>query len=347
MTRPAGTTKNLQVRILFDHPNPFLFAHGGLKNQIEQTKKALEEEGVQVDFLRWWDERQKADLVHFFGRPHPAYIQQALKKNIPVIFSDLLGGLGSRPFHLRFIQRCIIRLARLLLPPEFTIRMGWASYELASRVIALTTWEKRLMTEQFGALSQKVAVVPNGVEKIFFQKQSAGRRQKHLIAAMTITEVKRPIELVQAAALAKIKIRIIGDPYQNQAPFFRRFLKEVGRAKPWVDYLGGIRDRKKLAAEFKQANGFVLLSSWESQSLAALEAAASGCPLLLSDLPWARSTFGEQATYAPVTNASRTAKFLKTFALNASQAPRFRQALGWRDVAKQLKKIYSESIISR
>lgn len=243
------------MKVLLDHPNPFLFAHGGLKVQIEQTQKALQGEGLHVDFLRWWDEKQKADLIHFFGRPHPAYIQQARKKKIPVVFSDLLGSLGSRPLHLRLIQRWITRLTRRLLPPEFTIRMGWASYELANRVIALTPWEKRLMTEQFGAPPQKVVVVPNGVEKIFFQRRDDRRRQNHLIAAMTITEVKRPIELVQAAALAKTKIRILGAPFQEKAPYFRHFLDEVQRARPWVNYLGGTTDREKLAKEFNQAGG--------------------------------------------------------------------------------------------
>jgi len=335
------------MRVLLDHPNPFLFAHGGLKVQIEQTKKALQGEGLHVDFLRWWDEKQKADLIHFFGRPHPAYIQQAQKKKIPVVFSDLLGGLGSRPLHLRLIQRWITRLTQRLLPPEFTIRMGWASYDLARRVIALTSWEKQLMKEQFGAADEKVAVVPNGVEKIFFKKRSDGRRQKHLIAAMTITEVKRPIELVQAAAIAKTKIRIIGAHYQKEALYFRRFQEEVRRAKPWVEYLGGTADREKLASELYLASGFVLLSSWESQSLSALEAAASGCPLLLSDLPWARSTFGKQASYSPVTTPLRTAPFLRAFASGASGAPRFHGVLGWREVAQQLKKLYRDVMISR
>jgi glycosyltransferase involved in cell wall biosynthesis len=46
-----------------------------------------------------------------------------------------------------------------------------------------------------------------------------------------------------------------------------------------------------------------LLSRWESLSLAALEAAGCGCPLLLSDLPWARSAFERQATYCPVVSS--------------------------------------------
>lgn len=335
------------MRVLLDHPNPFFLAHGGLQIQIEQTKKALEELGVEVDFLHWWDAKQKTDLIHFFGRPHPAYIEQAKKKNVPVIFSDLLGGLGSRPAFLRFIQKGIIGFAQLAMPKEFTIRMGWASYQLAARVIALTSWEKYLMVELFCACPDKVVVVPNAVEQIFLQKGRMVERGNHLIATMTITEVKRPIELVRAAALARTKVRIIGAPYQRNGPYFRQFLEEVRRARPWVEYLGKVADRKKLAAEYRQAAGFVLLSLWESQSLSALEAAASGCPLLLSDLPWARATFGDQASYAPVTSPARTSPYLRAFASQASAAPRFLGALSWNEIAKKLKGLYREAITSR
>ena len=77
------------MHILFDHSNPFLLAHGGLQIQIEQTRAALLEAGAHVDYLRWWDPGQTADLIHFFGRPHPSYIDQAHKKGLPVVFSEL------------------------------------------------------------------------------------------------------------------------------------------------------------------------------------------------------------------------------------------------------------------
>ena len=50
--------------------------------------------------------------------------------------------------------------------------MGWESYQLANRVIALTTWERRLMKEQFSAPDGKVVVIPNGVVEKYFQDTS-------------------------------------------------------------------------------------------------------------------------------------------------------------------------------
>jgi glycosyltransferase involved in cell wall biosynthesis len=82
----------------------------------------------------------------------------------------------------------------------------------------------------------------------------------------------------------------------------------------------------------------------ESLSLSALEAAACGCPLLLSDLPWARTSFGEQASYCSVTGPMQTATVLKVFYAQAPQRPAPARPLSWLEVAERLKKIY-ESLL--
>lgn len=335
------------MKVLFDHPNPFFLAHGGFQIQIEQTKQALEEIGCEVEWLRWWDANQGADLVHYFGRPHPTYIRQYHEKGMKVIISELLTGLGSRSAIKRFCQRWITKAAYAGLPREFTIRMGWESYQLADRIIALTTWEKQLMENQFFAPPTKILVVPNGVDDVFLANPKQVHREPHLITTMTITERKRSVELVESATIAGVKIRILGAPYHPSDPYYHKFLLALKRAGTVVEYLGGVADRKKIADEYRKAAGFVLLSSMESQSLSSLEAAACGCPLLLSDLPWARVSFGDEASYAPVTSPISTAPYLKEFVKRVAEKPRVQKVQSWKDVAKTLSRIYREAIISR
>jgi glycosyltransferase involved in cell wall biosynthesis len=87
-----------------------------------------------------------------------------------------------------------------------------------------------------------------------------------------------------------------------------------------------------------------LLSTMETRSLSAEEAAACGCPLLLSDLPWARATFGEHATYCPIVSLVQTAGFLKSFYQLAPKLKPPPRPATWQDVARQLKTIY-ESVL--
>jgi len=81
----------------------------------------------------------------------------------------------------------------------------------------------------------------------------------------------------------------------------------------------------------------------ESLSLSALEAGACECPLLLSDLPWARTTFEARASYAPVTgNTGNTAATLRTFYDAAPTLPLPPKPLAWREIGTQLKALYAK-----
>jgi len=113
----------------------------------------------------------------------------------------------------------------------------------------------------------------------------------------------------------------------------------------FVRYEGDVSDRAQLARIYREARGFVLLSTMESLSLSALEAAASGCPLLLSDLPWARDTFGSNATYVPVSPPEITAGHLKNFYAAAPSLPAPPRPQTWLEVAHQLRAVY-EKVLS-
>ncbi len=327
------------MKILFDHPQPFLLAHGGFQIQIEQTKAALETLGVEVEHLRWWDDRQRGDLIHFFGRPPELYIQLAHAKQMRVVVAELLTGLGSRSAPARFVQRLVIQIARATLPQTFTARLAWNSYQLADAVVALTPWEARLMTEMFGAPPSRVHVVPNGVEAAFFTCPPTARGP-WLVCTTTITERKRIIELAEAAVLARTPLWIIGKPYSESDSYGEHFLQLVKKHTQWLRYEGAIHNREQMAGAYREARGFVLLSTMESLSLSSLEAAACECPLLLSDLPWARTVFGPQASYCPVTSERETARRLRQFYDAAPSLPLPTKPLIWREVAQQMKAVY-------
>jgi glycosyltransferase involved in cell wall biosynthesis len=338
------------VKVLFDHPNPFLLAHGGFQTQIEQTKKALQASGVEVEWLRWWDNEQKGDLIHYFGRAHPAYIQQAQIKGFKVVMSELLTGLGSRSATSRKLQKLCMIVAGRVLPKEFTARLCWDAYKVADATVALTSWEKKLMIEMFSAKPGQVHVVPNGVEDAFFRDSNLkiqNPKSKYLVCAATITERKRVVELAEAAILAHAPVYVIGKPYSKEDSYYKKFVSVVESSKGLVKYEGGISDRAKMAKIYKSASGFVLLSSMESLSLSALEAAAGNCPLLLADLPWARSTFGNGATYCQLGSWEQESRALKDFYKRIDKAPRAPLPCRWSEVGAQLKQIYGSLLADK
>lgn len=310
--------------------------------QIEQTKAGLEGIGVETEYLRWWDDKQNGNVLHHFGRYPADFIRQAQEKGMKVVMAELLTGPGSRsPGRIR-IQKIVQRIMARTFPRGQVAAYSWDSYQLADALVALTKWEATLMGELYGAPASKTHVVPNGVEEAFLNSKPA-TRGKWLICTATITERKRVLELVEAAARAQTPLWVIGKPYGESDPYAKRFLGLAAAQPNTLRYEGPIHDRATLARVYREARGFVLLSTMESLSLSALEAAACECPLLLSDLPWARGTFGENASYCKVpASAARTAEVLRKFYDAAPTLKCPPRPLSWREVCQQLKSLYEE-----
>lgn len=327
------------MKIIFNCHVPFMLAHGGAQIQIEQTKAALEKLGVSVEPLRWWDDTQRGDVLQHFGRIPTNVLRAAQGKGMKVILADLLTEAGSRSQVRLKLQKICQRLLARGLPRTMVMAFNWDSYLLADACIALTPWEAHLMTELFDAPPGRVHVVPNGVEEVFLKSRQV-ERGPWLVCTAIITQRKRVLELAEAAVQAQTPLWVIGKPYTESDPYSQRFLAFARQHPQIIRYEGPILDRAKLAQVYREARGFVLLSTIESLSLSALEAAACEAPLLLADLPWARTSFGQNARYCPIASPARTAQALKTFYEAAPNIKPPPKPATWIDVAKQLKSLY-------
>jgi glycosyltransferase involved in cell wall biosynthesis len=189
-------------------------------------------------------------------------------------------------------------------------------------------------------------VVPNGVERVFLDSAPA-QRGKWLVCTATIAPRKRVLELAQAAVSARVPVRIVGKPYSEEDAYAQRFLALAREQPEWVRYEGAVQDRAQMARIYREARGFVLLSTMETRSLSSEEAAACECPLLLSDLPWARSTFGDQASYCAATGSLETmAPVLAKFYAEAPGMKPPARPCSWVEVAGMYRRIY-EGIVEQ
>jgi glycosyltransferase involved in cell wall biosynthesis len=330
------------MKALFNYSTPFMLAHGGMQTQIEQTMAGLRDNEVEVEPVRWWDASQSGQILHYFGRISTAHIHFAHQKGMKVVLADLLTGQGSRSAGRLRAQRMVMELMRTFLPGGAIAAFNWDSYRLADACVAAPL-EARLLADLFGVPRARIHVLLNGAEEVFLKSQPAPRG-KWLVCTATITERKRTLELAQAATLARTPVWIIGKPYSETDPYAKSFLSFAAGHSEFVRYDGPVPDRSRLAAIYREARGFVLLSTMESLSLSAGEAAACECPLLLSDLPWARAAFGEAVTYCPIAPVEQTAGHLKRFYEAAPALKGPGQPPSWPEVGRQLKGIY-ESLL--
>ena len=342
IARQPGRRHITRVKILVNCTLPFALAHGGQAIQIQQTMAALAQIGVAVEPLRWWDENQRGDLIHYFGRMPADQIRFAHQKKIKVLIADLLTAQGSQTPVQRLTRRMFRWSAEHLAPRGFAAAFQWEPYQLADGFIANTGWEKHLMEFKFGAAPEKIFIVPNGVEEVFFQSPKTARGP-WLVCTATITERKRILELARAAIAAQTPVWIIGKAYADTDAYAQQFFALTRQNPKFIRYEGSISDRGELAKIYRTARGFVLLSTMETRSLSAEEAAACECPLLLSDLPWARSAFTGAAEFCPVTNSTAvTTAALRKFYEAAPQLPPPPKPATWPDVARQFRVVYEK-----
>lgn len=260
-----------------------------------------------------------------------------------MVTTDLLTAQGSRSKQRLFFQCGLMRLVEWFVPGSLRMPFNWESYRMIDGIVTNTQFEADLVRSFYRTDPKRIHVIPNGVEEAFF-KSTPVPRGDWLVCTATITPRKRVLELAQAAVLARTPIRFLGKAYGAADDYNIRFLKIVKDHPDLLRYEGSLSDRNELAKIYRSARGFVLLSAMETRSLSSEEAAACECPLLLSDLPWARDVFRETATYSNIAQSTQeSAADLRKF-YDSSSKPVPPRPLTWVDVAKAYANVYKGTL---
>ncbi len=333
------------MKILFDHPSPFLLAHGGFQTQIEQTKNALEEIGVEVEHLRWWDARQRGDLIHFFSAPSQSYLNLARAVRLPVVNTTLFTETCNRSDAKLRRQGFLVRVI-LSLPFGEGIKqqLTWGAYKGCAHNVVTLAAEKFVLETVYGIAPSAISIVPYGLSEIFLRAGRGDRSKNYLISTGTITERKNCIELAEMAKAAKVPILFVGKPYHPDDAYWRKFERRIDGQ--WVQYHSHVESEEEMVGLLKASRGYVLFSRHENWCLSAHEAAACGLPLLVPDQKWSRERFGGLVSYFRGFDTNDNVQILKQFYDRCPSLPpppvKFYQ---WKDAAQQLKTIY-EAVLS-
>src|SRR5664279_2263389 len=88
--RRDADDRNADMKVLFSFPLPFFLAHGGSQTLIEALMRELAQLGVDVEPVRWWDENQCGDILHYIGRPTMLSVRLGHKKGFKIVMTDFL-----------------------------------------------------------------------------------------------------------------------------------------------------------------------------------------------------------------------------------------------------------------
>ncbi len=326
------------MKVLIDHTLPFAFAHGGYQTQIEMTRLALERAGLEVDWLRWWDDRQRADLVHFFAPVELGYLHLARQKNLPVVLTTLLNSeCNHSPARLRAKRWRVAMFPKIPGFGGINGLLPWQAFHLCAMNVVSLDSEKQILHDVYRVPPGRVAQVPYGMSDAYLQAAPATRQGTHLISTGTITPRKRSVELARLAHQAQTPVLFVGKPYREDA-YWHEFRALVDDR--WVLHRPHVADEAEMIGLYRAARGFVLASVTENWCLSAHEAAACGLPVLLRPQRWAQERFGDQAHYFR-DQPGADVEILRRFGQDAPTlpVPRVRQ-WSWWEVGEQLAALY-------
>lgn len=329
------------MKVAIAAPLPLSMAFGGLEMQTLRTAEALRVQGIEVELMDPWKRSFDADLLHCFGSEYQLHelITSAAAREIPVVVTAVF--LARMPSHWYPLWRWIDPL----LPLQTSFRLRGEILRAARAVIALTANEAAELGRYFDVRPDVVHIIGNGVDDRFRGATADEFRARYgledfVLSVGTLCPRKNQLRLVQALAGTNLTLVLIGAP-DPHAPEYAEEIRKVADRAANIHMLAAIpHDSALLVSAFAAARCFVLASLAEVQPLSALEAAAAGTGLALSDLPNLRAAFGERVQYfkPDSTDAIRAA------VTRACAEPRdVRSSVSipsWAEVAARLRRVY-------
>ncbi len=247
-------------------------------------------DGIEIQRVRAWPEGRdyhiapavygavaeaRCDIVHvqsWHTPVAPLAMLAASRAGIPYVVTPHGRGFAS-PFRLRLRP-----LQRRLLRPLLT---------RADRVIALARFERELLLRESGLYPECVTVIPNGAD-LLSPIARPRERERCLIASVGRLERFKGHHRIMQALPHVLRSRpdaelvIVGDgPYERELRTLATRLGVADRVR--IEYFS-MSERARLAELLSAATLVVLLSEYETQPIAALEAAALGTPVLVADV---------------------------------------------------------------
>jgi glycosyltransferase involved in cell wall biosynthesis len=220
--------------------------------------------------------------------------------------------------------------------PELTLptrraRTFWSvkqrlAVRLARRLFTVSESARGAIASRLGIGPERIAVVPEAPDPVFAPRPSADSEreavalgipagERYLLYAGGISPHKNVETLIEAFArleadrLRLVLVGALDDAYLSAADSVRERIDALGLGDRVV--LPGFVSDEALACLYSGAAAFVSPSLAEGFGLPAVEAAACGAPIVLSDIAAHRETLGDEALFFPPRDSGRLAEELQ------------------------------------
>lgn len=290
------------MKVGYVAPLSIAAVNGGVRTQSKKTAEHMDQNQVEIEFISPWQEELDVDLIHVFsaGSETLAILQKASDLGIKTILSPVFFSNRSASVIAKTLRaEKLIGKIGSGIRSDFGIKQQ--ACDIADKVLPNTTDEAELVIKGFGISSNKVSVIPNGVEKRFSTsspdifKAKYGLEDFILFAGQAGAPRKNIRMLLEVAPQIDAKIIIIGSFYDDEYGYSCKKLAATSGNVTLIDHLDHESDL--LASAYAACNTFILPSMYETPGIAAMEAALAGANIVITQHGGTRDYFEDQAEY--------------------------------------------------
>ena len=326
--------KEKPLTVLFSTWQAAFDCPGGGEIQLLRYEDYLKKRGIRViRFDPWKPCFDDVDIVHCFS---------------------VMGGTWNLPWYVH--HRCHLPLVVSPIvwldhPESYPIEEIGTILGCADRILPNSQSEGELLQRQFNLDSSQIIPIVNGVEDIFFEPADPQIFREHfnldkpfVLCVGNIERRKNQLNLIRSLKGTGLHLVIAGQ--EREADYAGFCHTEADQTVHFVSVLehAGLLHRSAYAA----AEAFVLPSILETPGLAALEAAAAGCRLVVTSGGCTEEYFGAFAFYCDPHHTEN----IRDTVFAALKSPRtkalsehVRKHFTWQRAAEQLDAIYRDTMI--
>jgi glycosyltransferase involved in cell wall biosynthesis len=137
-------------------------------------------------------------------------------------------------------------------------------------------------------------IVPNGIDDSLFTPDSKRVKSERMVLCVARIEgIKNQLNLIKALNSTEFTLIIIGSPAPNQKKYYTHCRKIASGNIQFISHM----PQEQLLSYYKKAKVHILPSWFETCGLSSLEAAASGCNIVVTNKGYTRDYFGDFAFY--------------------------------------------------
>lgn len=189
--------------------------------------------------------------------------------------------------------------------------------ENARKIIAISTQTKNDLIRFFKTDPSKIEVVYQSVSPTFYDHkitddlfQKYELKHNYILAVGTIEPRKNPLAVLKAVKANNLDIQVVFVGKPTDYSFELLNFISANKMEEQVKLLSNI-PRKELAGLYRNARLSVYMSVYEGFGLPVIEAMASGCPVITSNVSCLPETAGDAAVLCSPTDEKELGKQIK------------------------------------